>query len=284
MSARILEKEQLSDNVFKLVLDTPKIAKKRKAGQFVVLRIHEEGERVPLTIADADAEKGTLTIIFQVVGKSTTHLSEMNVGDELLDLVGPLGKPTHVDKLGTVACIGGGVGVAPVYPITEAMKNAGNHIISIIGARDKNLIIMEDEMKAVSDEIIVTTDDGSYGFHGFVSQALEEKYLLPGKKIDLVVAIGPVPMMRAVCDVTKKYNIPTVVSLNSIMVDATGMCGACRVSVGGKTKFVCVDGPEFDGHQVDFRELIDRQRIYLTEEKECMNHFCTCKQHGKGAL
>ncbi len=284
MSARILEKEQLSDNVFKLVLDTPKIAKKRKAGQFVVLRIHEEGERVPLTIADADAEKGTLTIIFQVVGKSTTHLSEMNVGDELLDLVGPLGKATHVDKLGTVACIGGGVGVAPVYPITEAMKHAGNHIISIIGARDKNLIIMEDEMKAVSDEIIVTTDDGSYGFHGFVSQALEEKYLLPGKKIDLVVAIGPVPMMRAVCDVTKKYNIPTVVSLNSIMVDATGMCGACRVSVGGKTKFVCVDGPEFDGHQVDFRELIDRQRIYLTEEKECMNHFCTCKQHGKGAL
>ncbi|HHO75907.1 MAG TPA: sulfide/dihydroorotate dehydrogenase-like FAD/NAD-binding protein [Deltaproteobacteria bacterium] len=282
MSAKILEKEQLSENVFRLVLDAPKIAKKRKAGQFVVLRIHEEGERIPLTIADANADKGTLTIIFQTVGKSTNHLSELNVGEELLDLVGPLGKPTHVEKIGTVACIGGGVGVAPVYPITEAMKNAGNHIISIIGARDKSLIIMEDDMKAVSDEIVVTTDDGSYGFHGFVSQALEEKYLLQDKKIDLVVAIGPVPMMRAVCDVTKKYNVPTVVSLNSIMVDATGMCGACRVSVGGKTRFVCVDGPEFDGHQVDFRELIDRQRIYLKEEKECMDHYCTCKQQGKG--
>ncbi|HOO37300.1 MAG TPA: sulfide/dihydroorotate dehydrogenase-like FAD/NAD-binding protein [Deltaproteobacteria bacterium] len=284
MAAKILEKEQLSENVFKLVLDAPRIAKKRKAGQFIVLRIHEEGERVPLTIADADAEKGTLTIIFQTVGKSTTHLSEMNAGDELLDLVGPLGQPTHIEKIGTIACIGGGVGVAPVYPITEAMKKAGNHIISIIGARDKSLIIMEDEMKAVSDEFIVATDDGSYGFHGFVSQALEEKYLLQGKKIDLVVAIGPVPMMRAVCDTTKKYNVPTVVSLNSIMVDATGMCGACRVSVGGKTKFVCVDGPEFDGHQVDFRELIDRQRIYLDEEKECMDHYCTCKQQGKGGL
>jgi ferredoxin--NADP+ reductase len=284
MSAKILEKEQLSENVFKLVLEAPKIAKKRKAGQFIVLRIHEEGERIPLTIADADAEKGTLTIIFQTVGKSTTHLSELNAGDELLDLVGPLGKPTHIEKIGTVACIGGGVGVAPVYPITEAMKNAGNYIISIIGARDKDLIIMEDDMKAVSDETVVTTDDGSYGFHGFVSQALEEKYLLTGKKIDLVVAIGPVPMMRAVCDVTKKYNIKTVVSLNSIMVDATGMCGACRVSVGGKTRFVCVDGPEFDGHDVDFRELIDRQRIYLDEEKECFDHYCTCKQQGKGVL
>ncbi len=284
MAAKILEKEQLSENVFKLVLDAPRIAKKRKAGQFVVLRIHEEGERVPLTIADGNAEKGTLTIIFQTVGKSTTQLSEMNVGDELLDLVGPLGQPTHINKIGTVACIGGGVGVAPVYPITEAMKKAGNHIISIIGARDKDLIIMEEEMKAVSDEFIVTTDDGSYGFHGFVSQALEEKYLLQDKKIDLVVAIGPVPMMRAVCDTTKKYNVPTVVSLNSIMVDATGMCGACRVSVGGKTKFVCVDGPEFDGHEVDFRELIDRQRIYLDEEKECMDHYCTCNQHGKGGL
>jgi ferredoxin--NADP+ reductase len=284
MAAKILEKEQLSENVFKLVLDAPRIAKKRKAGQFIVLRIHEEGERVPLTIADADAEKGTLTIIFQTVGKSTTHLSEMNAGDELLDLVGPLGQPTHIEKIGTVACIGGGVGVAPVYPITEAMKKAGNHIISIIGARDKSLIIMEDDMKAVSDEFIVATDDGSYGFHGFVSQALEEKYLLQDKKIDLVVAIGPVPMMRAVCDTTQKYNVPTVVSLNSIMVDATGMCGACRVSVGGKTKFVCVDGPEFDGHQVDFRELIDRQRIYLDEEKECMDHYCTCKQQGKGGL
>ncbi|HPE46539.1 MAG TPA: sulfide/dihydroorotate dehydrogenase-like FAD/NAD-binding protein, partial [Deltaproteobacteria bacterium] len=226
-------------------------------------------------------DKGTVTIIFQIVGKSTGHLADLNVGDVLLDLVGPLGKPTHIEKVGTVACIGGGVGIAPVYPITQALKNAGNHVISIIGARSKDLIIMEDDMKAVSDEFIVATDDGSYGFKGFVSQALENKYLLPGKKIDLVVAIGPVPMMRAVCDTTKKYNVPTVVSLNSIMVDATGMCGACRVSVGGKTQFVCVDGPEFDGHQVNFKELIDRQRIYLNEEKECYDHYCSCRL-GKG--
>ncbi len=281
MSAKILVKEQLSENVFKMVLESPKIAQKRKAGQFVVLRIHEEGERVPLTIADADSSKGTVTIIFQVVGKSTGHLADLNAGDELLDLVGPLGKPTHIEKVGTVACIGGGVGIAPVYPITQALKNAGNHIISIIGARTKDLLIMEDEMKAVSDEYVAATDDGSYGFHGFVSQALESKYLLTGKKIDEVVAIGPVPMMRAVCDTTKKYNVPTVVSLNSIMVDATGMCGACRVSVGGKTRFVCVDGPEFDGHQVDFRQLMDRQKIYLGEEKECYDHYCSCRL-GKG--
>ncbi|HPS92893.1 MAG TPA: sulfide/dihydroorotate dehydrogenase-like FAD/NAD-binding protein [Deltaproteobacteria bacterium] len=281
MSAKILAKEQLSENVFKMVLDAPKIAQKRKAGQFVVIRIHEEGERVPLTIADADAAKGTVTIIFQVVGKSTGQLSDLNAGDELLDLVGPLGKATHIEKMGTVACIGGGVGIAPVYPITQALKNAGNHVISIIGARTKDLIFMEDEMKAVSDEFIVTTDDGTYGFHGFVSQALENKYLMPGTKIDMVVAIGPVPMMRAVCDTTKKYNVKTFVSLNSIMVDATGMCGACRVSVGGKTRFVCVDGPEFDGHQVDFRELMDRQKIYLPEEKDCYDHYCSCK-HGKG--
>jgi ferredoxin/flavodoxin---NADP+ reductase len=281
MSAKILVKEQLSENVFKMVLDSPKIAQKRKAGQFVVLRIHEEGERVPLTIADADSSKGTVTIIFQVVGKSTGHLADLNAGDELLDLVGPLGKPTHIEKVGTVACIGGGVGIAPVYPITQALKNAGNHIISIIGARTRDLLIMEDEMKAVSDEYVAATDDGSYGFHGFVSQALENKYLLTGKKIDEVVAIGPVPMMRAVCDTTKKYNVPTVVSLNSIMVDATGMCGACRVSVGGKTRFVCVDGPEFDGHQVDFRQLMDRQKIYLGEEKECYDHYCSCRL-GKG--
>jgi len=281
MPAKILVKEQLSENVFKMVLDSPKIAQKRKAGQFVVLRIHEEGERIPLTIADANSSKGTVTIIFQVVGKSTGHLADLNAGDELLDLVGPLGKPTHIEKVGTVACIGGGVGIAPVYPITQALKNAGNHIISIIGARTKDLLIMEDEMKAVSDEYVAATDDGSYGFHGFVSQALESKYLLTGKKIDEVVAIGPVPMMRAVCDTTKKYNVPTVVSLNSIMVDATGMCGACRVSVGGKTRFVCVDGPEFDGHQVDFRQLMDRQKIYLGEEKECYDHYCSCRL-GKG--
>jgi len=283
MAAKILEKKQLSENVFKMVFDAKRIARKRKPGQFIVLRIHEEGERIPLTIADADPEKGTLTIIYQVVGKSTTHLSTLEVGDEILDLVGPLGQPTHVEKIGTVACIGGGVGVAPVYPITQAMHEAGNHVISIIGARDKSLIILEDDMKAVSDEIVVTTDDGSYGFHGFVSQALEENYLKKGQKIDLVVAIGPVPMMRAVCATTEKYNVPTLVSLNAIMVDATGMCGACRVTVGGKTKFVCVDGPEFDGHQVDFKELVERQCTYLDHEKTCMDHYCTCNRE-KGVM
>jgi ferredoxin--NADP+ reductase len=277
MPAEIISKEKLSENVFSLVFDAKQIALKRKPGQFVVIRIHENGERIPLTIADADAVKGTLTLIFQVVGKSTALLSEMQPGQEILDLVGPLGKPTHIENFGTVACIGGGVGIAPVFPITQGMKAAGNHIISIIGSRNKNLLILEEEMKAVSDEFIVSTDDGSYGYHGFVSQALENNYLINGKHIDLVVTIGPVPMMRAVCDVTKKYNIPTVVSLNSIMVDATGMCGACRVSIGGKTRFVCVDGPEFDGHLVDFKELIDRQHIYLDQEKESYDHFCSCR-------
>lgn len=282
MAAKILEKKQLSENVFMLIFDAEQIARKRRPGQFVVVRIHEQGERIPLTIADADPENKTVTVIFQVVGKSTAHLSNLNVGDEILDLVGPLGKPTHIEKVGTVACIGGGVGIAPVFPITQALKHIGNYVISIIGARTKDLLILEPEMQAVSDEMVVATDDGSYGFHGFVSQAFESKYLLIGKKIDQVVAIGPVPMMRAVCDVTRKYDVPTIVSLNSIMVDATGMCGACRVSVCGKTRFVCVDGPEFDGHQVDFKELIDRQRIYLREEKEAYDHYCSCRQQVRG--
>ncbi|MEA2102665.1 MAG: sulfide/dihydroorotate dehydrogenase-like FAD/NAD-binding protein [Thermodesulfobacteriota bacterium] len=278
MSVKILEKQQLSENVFKLVFDAPKIAGKRKPGQFVVLRIHEEGERIPLTIADADSEKGTVTNIFQTVGKSTTHLSDLDVGDEIADMVGPLGRPTHIEKVGTVACIGGGVGVAPLHPITQGFKAAGNHVMAIIGARDKDLIIMEDDMRAASNELLIATDDGSFGFHGFVNQALEETYLKKGIKVDLAVAIGPVPMMMAACNTTKKYNIPTLVSLNSIMVDATGMCGACRVSVGGKTKFACVDGPEFDGHQVDFKELINRQHIYIDQEKESLDRYCTGRQ------
>lgn len=278
MSAEILEKEQLSKGVFRMVLSGPKIARKRKAGQFVVIRIHEAGERIPLTIADADPGKGTITIVYQIVGKSTRHLADLNVGDTVLDLVGPLGKPTHVENFGTVACIGGGIGIAPVYPITQAMKLAGNHVISIIGARSREVIIMEDQMRAVSDEMVVATDDGTWGFRGLVSQALEEKFLKPGRKIDLAVAIGPVRMMSAVCDVTRKYGVPTVVSLNSIMVDATGMCGACRVSVAEKMKFVCVDGPEFDGHQVDFKELMDRQCIYLGDEQKSVGHYCS---HGR---
>lgn len=277
MPARLISKQQLSENVFSMIFEAKLIAAKRKPGQFVVIRIHEQGERIPLTIADADSSKGTVTLIFQVVGKSTALLAELKPGEEILDLVGPLGKPTHIEKIGTIACIGGGVGIAPVYPITQGLKAAGNHIISIIGSRTKDLLILENEMKAVSDEFIVSTDDGSFGFHGFVSQALENLYLLQGKHIDMVVTIGPVPMMRSVCDVTKKYKIPTVVSLNSIMVDATGMCGACRVSVGGKTRFVCVDGPEFDGHEVDFKELIDRQKIYIDQEKHSYDHFCSCR-------
>jgi ferredoxin/flavodoxin---NADP+ reductase len=278
MKAEILEKEHLSKGVFRMVLTGAKIAQKRKAGQFVVLRIHEQGERIPLTIADADAVKGTVTIIFQIVGKSTRHLADLEVGDTILDLVGPLGKPTHVENFGTVVCIGGGIGIAPVYPITQAMKQAGNHVISIIGARSKDIVIMEKEMRAVSHELTITTDDGSYGYKGFVSQALEKlekNYIRHHKKIDLVVAIGPVMMMKAVCDVTKKYHIPTVVSLNSIMVDATGMCGACRVSVGDKMKFVCVDGPEFDGHLVDFKELMDRLCIYMVDENLSVDHYCS---------
>lgn len=278
MPNKILEKIQLSENVFKMVLEGPKIAKKWRPGQFVILRIHEEGERFPLTIADTDPEKGTLTIVFQVVGKSTCHLADLNAGDAVLDLVGPLGKPTHIEKAGTVACIGGGVGMSLIYPIAKAMREAGNHVITIIGARTKELIFMEEEMRAVSDEYIVATDDGSRGYKGFVSLALADMFIIPGTKIDLAVAIGPVPMMRAVCSITRRYGIPTIVSLNPIMVDGTGMCGACRVSVGGETKFVCVDGPEFDGHQVDFQGLMERQRTYLPEEKECYDHYCSCKR------
>jgi ferredoxin/flavodoxin---NADP+ reductase len=281
MSAEILEKEQLSKGVFRMVLTAPKIAKKRKAGQFVVIRIHEEGERIPLTIADADPGKGTITIIYQIVGKSTRHLADLRVGDTILDLVGPLGTPTHVENFGTVVCIGGGIGIAPVYPITQAMYNAGNHVIAIIGARSKEVLIMEDVMRAASDEMVIATDDGTYGFHGLVSQVLEEKYLKRGTKIDLVVAIGPVRMMSAVCDVTKRYDVKTVVSLNSIMVDATGMCGACRVSVDKAMRFVCVDGPEFDGHKVDFKELMERQCIYLGDEQKSVDHYCS---HGRQLL
>ncbi|OPZ60612.1 MAG: Dihydroorotate dehydrogenase B (NAD(+)), electron transfer subunit [Deltaproteobacteria bacterium ADurb.Bin510] len=280
MGVRILERVQLSDLVVKLVFDAPLIARKRKAGQFVILRIHEEGERVPLTIADADAEAGTLTVIFQVVGKSTRHLAELQVGDEILDLVGPLGQPTHIEKFGTVCCIGGGVGVAPVHPIMQAMKAAGNEVIAILGARNKDLIIMEDEFRKCADEVMLTTDDGSAGFHGFLNQALEETYLKPGRKIDLVVAIGPVPMMRAITEMTAKYKVPTVVSLNAVMVDGTGMCGGCRVSVGGEVKYVCVDGPEFDGHQVDFKSLTERQRTYIEQEKSSDEHYCRCLKGG----
>jgi ferredoxin--NADP+ reductase len=274
----IIEKTDLSENVVKMVLEAPAIAKKRKAGQFVILKMDEKGERIPLTIVDSDEAAGTLTIIFQIVGKTTAALAAAKVGDMIRDLQGPLGNATEIENFGTVVCVGGGVGVGVVYPIAVALKKAGNKVISIIGARTKDLLILEEETKKVSDRLIVTTDDGSYGFHGFVSQALQN-VIDEGEKIAQVFAIGPVPMMKVVCNVTRPYNIKTVVSLNSIMVDATGMCGACRVSVDGETKFTCVDGPEFDGHKVDFDLLTSRLRMYAAQEKEAFEKY-RCECHG----
>ncbi|HEY4707509.1 MAG TPA: sulfide/dihydroorotate dehydrogenase-like FAD/NAD-binding protein [Thermodesulfobacteriota bacterium] len=268
----ITEKIELAHTVYQYKIKAPLIAKKRKAGQFVVLRLNEAGERIPLTIVDSDDREGTITIIAQEVGKSTAMLGNMVVGDKILDVVGPLGRPTHIENFGVAVCVGGGIGTAPVYPIAKAMREAGNRVISIMGARNKSLLILEKEMREVSDELHVATDDGSYGHHGFVTQVLQN-IIDSGVKIGCVVGIGPIPMMRAVSNVTKPYNIHTVVSLNPIMVDGTGMCGACRVTIGGKTQFVCVDGPEFDGHQVDFAELILRNRSYLKEEKAAMEEL-----------
>lgn len=274
----IREKTFLSHSVVKMVLDAPQVARTRKAGQFVVLMTDEKGERIPLTIVDSDGDTGTITIIFQIVGKTTTCLSEMKVGDSLYSVLGPLGRPTEMEPFGTVACVGGGVGIAVIYPITRALKEAGNRVISIIGARTKDILILEEEMRSVSDELHIATDDGSYGFHGFVSEVLQN-VIDSEASIDRVFAIGPVPMMRVVCDVTRPSGITTIVSLNPIMVDATGMCGACRVSVGGCTKFACVDGPEFDGHEVDFDLLTSRLRMYYFQEKEAIEQFrCECNE------
>ena len=270
----ITEKIELAHTVYQYKIKAPLIAKKRKAGQFVVLRLNEAGERIPLTIVDSDDREGTITIIAQEVGKSTAMLGNMVVGDKILDVVGPLGRPTHIENFGVAVCVGGGIGTAPVYPIAKAMREAGNRVISIMGARNKSLLILEKEMREVSDELHVATDDGSYGHHGFVTQVLQN-IIDSGVKIGCVVGIGPIPMMRAVSNVTKPYNIHTVVSLNPIMVDGTGMCGACRVTIGGKTQFVCVDGPEFDGHQVDFDELMRRLRTYTGQERRQLeDHEC----------
>ena len=272
---KITEKFHLSENVVKMVIEAPGIAKKRQAGQFIVLIIDEKGERIPLTIVDSDVEKGTIAIIFQVVGKTTACLAALDKGDSISEVQGPLGNPTEIDNFGTVVCVGGGVGVGVVYPIAVALKKTHNRIISIIGARTKDLLILEDEMRDTSDELMVATDDGSYGFHGFVSGVLQN-LIDSDEKIDRIFAIGPVPMMRVVCDVTRPYKVKTIVSLNPIMVDATGMCGACRVSVGGQTRFACVDGPEFDGHEVDFDLLTARLRMYLDQERESMERY-RCK-------
>lgn len=276
---KILERYVLIEGVTELVVEAPRISRKRKPGQFVIVKMHELGERIPLTIADADPENGTITLIFQTVGKSTDEMSKLPVGFEFMDVVGPLGKPTHIEKFGTVVCVGGGIGVAPVHPIACGMKDAGNHVIGIIGARTKDLLIMEDRMKKACHELLISTDDGTYGYHGFVTGVLEQ-VVDRGDLIDLVVAIGPVPMMSNLCKLTKKLNLKTLVSLNPIMVDGTGMCGACRVTVGGRTQFVCVDGPEFDGHEVDFVELMKRQRAYLPQERTSWDRF---KEHQKGS-
>jgi ferredoxin--NADP+ reductase len=270
---KIIEKREMAERtVCEFTIEAPDIAKKAEPGQFVVIRANEEGERIPLTMGGTDPDAGTITIIFQVVGKTTALLRSLGEGDEIVDVIGPLGVPTHVEKLGTVICVGGGTGVAVMYPITKAYKEAGNHVIAIIGARTKDLLILEEEMKAASHDLRVTTDDGSYGHHGFVTDVLKQ-ILDERDDVRLVVGIGPVPMMKFLCKMTKEYDVKTVVSLNPIMVDATGMCGACRVSVGGRTRFCCVEGPEFDGHQVDFEELVKRQRAYLTEEKTSMDRF-----------
>jgi len=269
---KVVRKERIADVVTLLEVEASAIAKKAKAGQFVIVRLNETAERIPLTMSSWDPDAGTVTIIFQHAGCSTHQLAMVEVGDEIRDVVGPLGRPTEVERYGTVVCVGGGIGVAVLRPVAKAMKDAGNTVISIIGARDKSLIILEDEMRAASDELHVTTDNGSYGRKGFVSDVLSD-LIKEGRKIDLVVAIGPVPMMRVVSDLTRPHGLKTMVSLDSIMIDGTGMCGGCRVTIGGESKFTCVDGPDFDGHLVDWDELVLRKKMYLEQEKETLERF-----------
>jgi ferredoxin--NADP+ reductase len=264
---KILDKIQLAEQTKLFVINAPEIAIKAKPGQFVVVRISETGERIPLTIADMDPKKGTLELVVQEIGYTTKKMGELKEGEAILDLVGPLGMPTHIEKLGTIVGVGGGIGIAALYPVIRGFKNSGNKVISVIGARSKNLLVWEDKMKNVSDELYVTTDDGSYGQKGLVTNPIKE-LIEKGIKIDLVFAVGPTIMMKAVADTTKPYNIKTIVSLNPIMIDATGMCGVCRVNVGGKTKFTCVDGPDFNAHEVDFELLMQRQKMYKNKERE----------------
>jgi ferredoxin--NADP+ reductase len=263
----IKTKREIGADVFRMDVATPKLARKAKAGQFVILRVSEDGERFPLTIADSDPAAGTITLIFQVVGKSTLLLAHMKEGDAILDLVGPLGLPTEIERYGQVLCIGGGIGIAPLCPIVKALKQAGNTVIAILGARSKNLLIMEGEFRAVADEVHIATDDGTYGRKGFVTDVISD-LVAKGMKFDKAWAIGPVPMMRNVSKLTAQLGLPTFVSLNPIMVDGTGMCGGCRVIVGGQVKFACVDGPEFHGDQVDFDSLSRRLGTYRTKERE----------------
>ncbi|MCS7227814.1 MAG: sulfide/dihydroorotate dehydrogenase-like FAD/NAD-binding protein [Endomicrobia bacterium] len=270
---QILDKKVIGEfaetKILQIELFSPIIAQNYKPGQFVIIMVEERGERIPLTIADVDLKKGSITLIFQVVGYTTKLLSKLNKGEFLYHIVGPLGKPTNIELFGSVVLIGGGVGTAEIYPIAKALKEKNNKIITILGARNKNLLILEHEFKKISDEVYFTTDDGSYGRRGFVSDILQE--LVEKIKIDLVYAVGPIPMMRTVAEVTKPYMIKTLVSLNTIMVDGTGMCGSCRITYDGKIKYVCCDGPEFDAHKVDWDEIIKRNNTYLQQEKEILN-------------
>jgi ferredoxin--NADP+ reductase len=268
----LLEARFIAPDVKLFRIQAPRVARKRRAGQFVILRVHETGERIPITIADSDAERGDITIVVQGIGKTTKLLNSLETGDSILDVVGPLGKPSEVEKFGTVCVIGGGVGAAIAYPTAVALKKAGNRVISILGGRTRDLVILEDEIRAASDVVHVTTDDGSYGEKGLVTDALQ-KMIDGGEKIDYVLAIGPIPMMRAVAETTRPHGIRTVVSLNSIMIDGTGMCGGCRVSIDGKSEFACVDGPEFDAHRVDFDVLRNRSAMYHEAEAEALKRF-----------
>ncbi len=269
---KIVEKRDWHATICEMWIEAPRVAKKHRPGQFVIIRIHEKGERIPLTVVDKKPDEGLIRIIFQKVGKSTWELGTYKPGDYIADVVGPLGRPTHIEKFGTVVGVGGGVGIAPLYPILKGMKEAGNRLITILGARSKDLLILEEEMRAISDEVIITTDDGSYGKKGLVTDALKE-LLDSGVKVDQVVAIGPGIMMKFVVKTLEPYRIPCIVSLNAMMLDGTGMCGVCRVTVGDKVRFVCVDGPEFDGYLVNFDELMSRLTVYQEEERIALEKF-----------
>ncbi len=274
---KILERQDLAPIIHLFKIEAPEVAKKAKPGQFVIVKIDEKGERVPLTFADWDAAAGSVTIIFMEAGATTCRLGRLTAGESIEHFVGPLGVPTHIEKFGTVVCVAGGIGVAPITPIARGLKQAGNHVISIMGTRSKNLLFWEDKLRQSSDELIVTTDDGTYGRKALVTEPLKE--LLSSRKIDQVIAIGPIPMMKFCTLTSKPFNVKTIVSLNPLMVDGTGMCGCCRVSVGGATKFACVDGPDFDGHAVDWDLMSIRSKAYGTEEKRSLEKWeCQCKK------
>lgn len=279
MGYKILSKKEICPNQYEITIDAPYVVRNAKAGQFIIFRVEEEGERVPLTIADVDKEKGELTLVFMAVGYSTKKLAALEVGDELVDIVGPLGKPTHIKKYGTAVCVAGGYGAAPCYLISKALKDAGNKVYMIAGARTKELLFWEDKMKEASTELYLTTDDGSYGIKGFGTAVLQD--IINREPVDYVIAVGPMPMMRAVAELTRDKGIYTEASMNPIMVDGTGMCGACRVTVGGETKFACVDGPDFDAHKIDFDEVINRTRIYKDQERKRSENCNLLKQAEK---